>query len=183
VQGEPIQLGHHPAAFTGWQILHDAGLTLLHWPPADATIRPPLQAIMAASPPLASRCHDRLGGTDPQISPGRLMWMTYSAPTGTATGSERPGWPDPVRRGLAIWRRSIATSWRRMRISTFLATALRANRPSQLNSLIVVRYSSRTNTIGDHAMITEAAKPQVTLCGNLAWHRGSPVPGVAPEPG
>jgi hypothetical protein len=32
--------------------------------------------------------------------------------------------------------------------------ALRASRPSQPNSLIVVRYSRRNNTPGDHAMIT-----------------------------
>ena len=45
-----------------------------------------------------------------------------------------------VRRGLVTWRRSTATS-------------LRVSSPSQPNSLIVVRYSSRNNTTGDHVMI------------------------------
>jgi hypothetical protein len=35
-----------------------------------------------------------------------------------------------------------------------LAAALRVSSPSQPNSLIVVRYSSRNNTTGDHVMIT-----------------------------
>ena len=72
-----------------------------------------------------------------------------------------------VRRGLVTWRRSIATSWRRMRISTFLAAALRVSRPSQPNSLTVVRFSSRNNTTGDHVMITEAAKTAGHTCGDF----------------
>jgi hypothetical protein len=47
-----------------------------------------------------------------------------------------------------------ATSWRRTRISTFLAAVLLASSPSQPNSLIVIRYSSRNNTAHDHVMIT-----------------------------
>jgi hypothetical protein len=79
-----------------------------------------------------------------------------------------------VRRGLVTWRRSIATSWRRMRISTFLAAALRASRPSQPNSLIVVRYSSRNNTTGDHVMITEGRQNRRSnLWQLLARHRPS----------
>jgi hypothetical protein len=35
-----------------------------------------------------------------------------------------------------------------------LAAALRVSSPSQPNSLIVVRYSRRNNTTGDHVMIT-----------------------------
>jgi hypothetical protein len=56
-----------------------------------------------------------------------------------------------VRRGLVTWPRSRATSWRRMRMSTFLAASLRASSPSQPNSLSVMRYSSRNSTAGDHA--------------------------------
>ena len=47
--------------------------------------------------------------------------------------------------------RRTATSWRRMKISTFLAAPLRASSPSQPNSLSVMRYSSRNSTAGDHA--------------------------------
>ena len=36
--------------------------------------------------------------------------------------------------------------------------ALRVSSPSQPNSLIVVRYSSRNNTIGDHVMTTEGCQ-------------------------
>jgi hypothetical protein len=35
-----------------------------------------------------------------------------------------------------------------------LAAALRVSSPSQPNSLIVVRYSSRNNTAADHVIIT-----------------------------
>jgi hypothetical protein len=40
------------------------------------------------------------------------------------------------------------------RISTFLAAALQVSSPSQPNSQIVVRYSSRNNTAPDHVLIT-----------------------------
>jgi hypothetical protein len=36
----------------------------------------------------------------------------------------------------------------------FLAAVLLASSPSQPNSLIVIRYSSRNNTVHDHVMIT-----------------------------
>ena len=78
-----------------------------------------------------------------------------------------------VRRGLATWRRNTATSWRRIRISTFLAAALRVSSSSQPNSLIVVRYSSRNNTTGDHAMLTKGRRNRSSShpVASLARHR------------
>jgi len=59
------------------------------------------------------------------------------------------------------------------RISTFLAAALRVSSPSQPNSLIVARYSSRNNTAADHAMITWGQRVNGTSahhsCGEC-WH-------------
>jgi hypothetical protein len=57
-------------------------------------------------------------------------------------------------RGWLTRRRSTVTSWRRMRISTSLAAALRASNLNQLNTTQEIRYGSRNSPVRDHDMIT-----------------------------
>jgi hypothetical protein len=90
------------------------------------------------------------GSTGPWVAPSVIAgvascWLWQ----GGQDGPVRPGEARP-----GHLRRSTVTSWRMMRISTFLAAALRVSSPSQPNSLSVVRYSRRNNTTGDHVMIT-----------------------------
>jgi hypothetical protein len=57
-----------------------------------------------------------------------------------------------------------------MRISTFLAAALRASSLSQPNSLSVIRYSSRNDTTGDHVIIAWVAEAAGHHSCNESWH-------------
>jgi hypothetical protein len=66
-------------------------------------------------------------------------------------------------RGLPTWRRRIETSWRSTRISTSLVAERRRSKPSQPDSLTVIKYVSRNSTVGQHDMTSGEAKRQVSV--------------------
>ena len=66
-------------------------------------------------------------------------------------------------RGVPTWRRKTDISWRSTMISTSFAVERRRNKPSQSNSLTVIKYVSRNSTVGQHDTTSGEAKRQVSV--------------------